>query len=346
MALRQSVAVALSLALAAPAVADERLRFDVISGFLGPWQFRTLEQPFWLQEVPALTGGRAAAALRAGSSLGVTSEQMLTVMRNGVATFGTLELRALTLIEPEWGVADLPLLANDEVSLHRAIDLWRPRIAAQMQESYGIELLAVFIRAPQVMFCNRPFASLLDLAGRKVRVASVNQSDLIVALGAIPVVLELERVVNSIRAGALDCAVTGAMPASVTGLTRVTSHASTVPLGWSMAFFTANGARWAALPEAVRAPLREGIQRMEGAMWRAAEAQRAEGEACLTGQTVGCTVEPSRIQHVGESAAGRAALRALFASAVLPGWVRRCGAACAESWNAVAAPVLGVFARR
>ncbi|MBL6458856.1 hypothetical protein JMJ55_26340 [Belnapia sp. T6] len=81
-------------------------------------------------------------------------------------------------------------------------------------------------------------------------------------------------------------------------------------------------------------------------MWRAAEVQRAEGEACLTGQLAGCTVEPSRMQRVTESAASRAAIRALFGSAVLPGWVRRCGATCAESWNAVAGPVLVVFVRR
>ncbi|MBL6458333.1 TRAP transporter substrate-binding protein DctP [Belnapia sp. T6] len=344
MALRRLAALALGLALALPAAAENPLHLRVISGFFGPRQFRTLEQPFWLQEVPALTGGRAAAALQIGSSLGLASEQMLTVMRNGVVSFGTLEVNALTLTEPEWGVADLPLLAEDEVGLRRAIELWRPWIAAQLRERHGIELLAVFIRPPQVMFCAQPFASLLDLAGRRIRIASVNQSDLILALGAVPVVLELERAVEGFEAGGLDCAVTGALPASVVGLTRVTSHASTLPLGWSMAFLTAHGGRWAALPEAVRGPLREGTRRLEESMWRAAEAQRDEGEACLSSQP-GCPAEPSRMQRVGESAASRAAIRALFASAVLPGWVRRCGTTCAESWNAVAGPVLGVFAR-
>jgi hypothetical protein len=94
----------------------------------------------------------------------------------------------------------------------------------------------VFIRPPQLMFCNPPFASLLDLAGRRVRLASIDQSDLILALGAVPVVLELERGVEGFEAGGLDCAVTGALPASLVGLTHVTSHASTLPLSWSSIF--------------------------------------------------------------------------------------------------------------
>ncbi|MBL6459570.1 TRAP transporter substrate-binding protein DctP [Belnapia sp. T6] len=340
-----ALCLALALALAVPAAAEEPLNLRVVSGFMGRPQFDAVEQPFWLREVPALTGGRATVTLQTGSSLGITAEQMLTVIRNGVVSFGTLEVGSLTLSVPEFGVADLPLLAEDEAGQHRTAELWRPWLAAHLRERYGIELLAMFVRPPQLMFCNHPFASLLDLAGRRIRVASVNQSDLILALGAVPVVLELDRTVDGFRRAELDCAVVGALPASMVGLTRVTGHVSTVPIGWPMAFLTAHGDRWATLPEAVRAPLRDGIRRLEDRMRRAAKTLRDEGEACLSGRP-GCPAESSRMQRVGESAASRAAIRALFTSAVLPGWVHRCGAACAESWNEVAAPVLGISAEK
>ncbi len=80
-------------------------------------------------------------------------------------------------------------------------------------------------------------------------------------------------------------------------------------------------------------------------MWQAAETQQAEGDACISDQA-DCPVERGNLQRVTESTTSQAAIHALFASAVLPGWVRRCGTTCAENWNAVAGPVLGAVAHR
>ncbi|MBL6453705.1 TRAP transporter substrate-binding protein DctP [Belnapia sp. T6] len=339
-----SCLVVCALARPAAAEAPAPIEIRVISGFAAPRQFRTVEIPFWTRQVPELTDGRVSVALRSPGNLGLAADHMLTVMRNGVVLIGTLEVSALVLTEPELGIADLPLLSEDAVSQRRMVDLWQPRLAQMLQDRYGIELLAVFLRPPQVMACNRPFASLLDLAGRRIRIASVNQADLVIALGASPVVLGLDRVMEGFREGVLDCVVTGTPAASGIGLHRVVTHVSTVPLGWSMAFLTAHAAGWAALPGEVRGALQAGIRQHEAAIWRAAETQREEGEACLLGQPA-CPGERGTLTLVVESAANRAAIRALFVSAVLPGWARRCGIACAEGWNAVAGPVLGVFAR-
>lgn len=64
------------------------------------------------------------------------------------------------------------------------------------------------------------------MASRRIYVASVNRSDLILTLGAVPVVLKLKQAVEGLNGSALDCAVTRALPASVVDLTRVTIHAS------------------------------------------------------------------------------------------------------------------------
>ncbi|RYI33781.1 MAG: ABC transporter substrate-binding protein [Acetobacteraceae bacterium] len=343
----------LALGIANPAQAQvqdasstaEPIRVRVISGFAGVRQYEQHEVPFWTERVPALTGGRLLPSIISFSRAGLEPEHMLAVMRSGVVLFGSLEANAVALTEPELAATDLPLLADDLVSLRRALTIWQPRIDAILAERYGIEVLATFVRPPQVMFCNRPFVSLMDLAGRRVRVASVNQSDLIVALGAQPLVVAFDRLLAAFREERLDCAVTGALPGQGLGLHRLTTHISPVPLGWAMSFLTTHKAGWTALPPAVQAVLRRGLADFETEMWRVAEEERTLGLACALGQPPCPVAERGTLALVPETAASRAAVRQLFVSAVLPGWARRCGIACAESWNAIAGPVLGLFAR-
>lgn len=336
------LALALSLGLPDEAAA-EQIRLRVIGGFAGTRQFDQIMVPFWTQTLPALTGGQIAATLQPFAQAGVEPEQMLNVMRSGVVLFGTVEANAVAMAEPELAVADLPLLALDTAGLRQMMEPWLPRFRALLEEQYGAELLATFIRPPQVVFCSRAFASLLDLKGRRVRVASANQSDLLLALGAEPVVLDFGRVAGAMRERAVDCAVTGIMPGNAIGLHRLSTHMSVLPLGWAMSFLIAHRAGWEALPEALRTRLREGIAGLEAQIWRAAEEDWEQGEACNFGEAQCLTKERGQLVPVRESAASRAAIQALFGSAVVPGWARRCGITCAERWNAVAGPVTGVF---
>ncbi|WP_043360694.1 TRAP transporter substrate-binding protein DctP [Belnapia sp. F-4-1] len=328
----------------APGFATEQaspLRVRVIGGFAGTSQFDRIEQPFWTRRLPALTGGRMVATLQASTQAGVSLDQMLNVMRSGAVLFGTVEANAVAFDEPELAVADLPLLAEDTAALRRMVEIWRPRFQAILAEHYATELLAVFIRPPQVVFCNKPFAGLRGLAGLRVRVASVNQADLVLAVGAQPVVMAFDRIVGAVREGLVDCAITGGLPGHAIGLHRVTTHVSTLPLGWAMSFLTAHRPGWQALPAGLREAVREGIAGLEATMWSAAEEDREQGEACNTGQAPCRHGERARLVPVREDPAG---IRPLFGTAVLPGWARRCGSTCAESWNAVAGPATGVQA--
>ncbi|MBL6078232.1 TRAP transporter substrate-binding protein DctP [Belnapia sp. T18] len=342
---RHILALALAFWLGiAPGFATEQaspLRVRVIGGFAGTSQFDRIEQPFWTRRLPALTGGRMVAMLQSSTQAGVSPDQMLNVMRSGAVLFGTVEANAIALDEPELAVADLPLLAEDTAALRRMVALWRPRFHAIFAEQYGAELLAVFIRPPQVVFCNKPFTGLRGLAGLRVRAASVNQADLLLALGAQPVVMAFDRMVGAVREGLVDCAITGGLPGQAVGLHRVTTHVSSLPLGWAMSFLTAHQPGWQALPAGLREQVQQGVAELEAAMWNAAEEERDQGEACNTGDARCRQGERGRLVAVREDPA---AIRPLFGAAVLPGWARRCGATCAESWNAVAGPAAGVYA--
>ncbi|SDB71884.1 TRAP-type C4-dicarboxylate transport system, substrate-binding protein [Belnapia rosea] len=321
------------------------IRVRVIGGFARTRQFDQIEVPFWTQRVPSLTGGQMLATIQPFAQAGVEPGQMLSVMRSGVVMFGTLEANAVALAEPELAAADLPLLSSDLGELRRFIRVWEPRVREILSEQYGAELLATLVRPPQLLFCRQAFTGLRDLKGRRIRVASVNQSDLLLALGAQPVVLEFRRVQAVLQDGTVDCAVTGGLPGHAIGLHRIATHLSTLPLGWAMSFLTAHQRSWQALPAAMRDSLQEGFAALQADIWQAAEEDRDQGEACNFGEPRCRVADRGRLVPVREDPASLAAIRALFSSAVLPGWAQRCGLSCAENWNAVVGPSLGTFAR-
>jgi TRAP-type C4-dicarboxylate transport system substrate-binding protein len=243
--------------------------------------------------------------------------------------------------DPELDSIDLPLLNPDLASLRRTTQLWRPHLAALLQERYGVELLAIYTYPAQVMFCRGPFAGLTDLNGRRVRSATVAQADLMTNLGATPVVIPFAEVVPAIRNGVVQCAITGGLSAQSIGLTEVTTHISPRPITWGTSIFAANRAAWLALPETVRRQLQQGLTQLEDEIWQAAGRATVEGIACATGEL---SCPPERRSHltlVPEPIRPEEQAR-LLSRAVLPAWARRCGQPCVTAWNAIMAPSLNL----
>ena len=120
---------------------------------------------------------------------------MLQLLRLGVVSFGNVLLGLASADEPELNAIDLPLLSPDMPALRRTVALWRPRLEALLQERYGLVLLAAYTYPPQVVFCRNAFSGLFDLGGRRIRTSSVGQSELVTALGGIPVVIPFAEIV-------------------------------------------------------------------------------------------------------------------------------------------------------
>jgi TRAP-type C4-dicarboxylate transport system substrate-binding protein len=236
----------------AAAEAPSAVQIRVVGGLAGVSQYVDQEAPFWTRRVPELTGGLVRAEIAPFDRSGIRGQEMLQLLRLGVVRFGTALLGLAAADEPELNALDLPLVNPDMAALRRSAALWRPRMAALLRERYGVELLALYTYPAQVVFCRQPFASLSDLAGRGVRTASVAQSELIAALGGVPVVTPFAEVVAAIRNGVVQCAITGTLSGNAIGLHQVTSHVSRIAVDWGVSFFGANLAAWAALPPAAR----------------------------------------------------------------------------------------------
>jgi TRAP-type C4-dicarboxylate transport system substrate-binding protein len=335
----------LAITLPAAAEVEPPIEIKVVGGLATISQYVRYEVPFWTKRVPGLTGGRVRAEIASFDHSGIRGQEMLQLMRLGVVPFGTALLTLAATDEPEFNAVDLPLMNPNPASLRQTVQLWRPRLEVLLRERYGIDLLAVYTYPAQVMFCARPFAGLADLTGSRVRVSSVGQSELMTALGATPIVIPFAEIVPAIRAGNVECAITAALSGNAIGLHQVTTHISRVAISWGVSIFGANHRAWTALPEPTRAALKSGLATLQEEIWRAAEQETFDGLACNAGRLYCVGGSRGHMTIVEDRPQDQARRRELLADIVVPAWVQRCGADCADTWNEIMAPSSDIRAK-
>jgi TRAP-type C4-dicarboxylate transport system substrate-binding protein len=336
---------ALLLALPGTAAAQQPIRLKVVGGLADVSQYLRYEEPFWRQRITQITNGRVVAEIAPFDRSGIRGQEMLQLMRLGVVPFGTALLAVVSTEEPEFNAVDLPALSPDMATLRQTVRAFRPHLDQVLRERYQIELLGVYTYPAQVVFCARPFTGLADLAGRRIRTSSVGQSEMVQALGATPVVTPFAEMVQAVRGGVVECAITGTLSGNAVGLHEVTSHVHAMALAWGISIFGANQTAWAALPADIQAMMRRGVAELEEEIWGAADRETGEGLACNSGQASCTTGRRGTMTVVPVSAADEERRRRLLTEVVLPRWVSRCGVDCVEAWNEHLGPVLGIRAR-
>ena len=321
---------------------EASVQLKVVGGIAGVSQYKKFEEPFWTQEVPRLTGGRVRAEIHPFDRSGLPGQEMLQLMRLGVVPIGTALLAQVSGDEPELNAVDLPILNPDMVSLRRTVDLYRGQLHNILQQKYDIELLGIYAYPAQVVYCRDRFATLRDLAGRNVRTSSVGQSEMMSALRATPVMTPFSEIINAIKTGVVDCAITGTMTGNEIGLPDVTSYISPIAISWGLSFFGANRLVWGQLPADIREMLRGGIRSLEQQIWEAADQETAAGLACNTGTDACVGARSFQMKLVRPTAEDDILRKNLLRTSILPKWIQRCGNDCVLTWNATLGPVLGL----
>lgn len=321
------------------------LQLRVVGGLAALNQYTGHELPFWTHELPRLSGGRYSAEIVPFDRAGIRGQELLSMVRLGTVPFGTLLVSLSSPKDAEIAAPDLAGLNPDIASMRRSVAAFRPRLQALLRERHGAELLAVYVYPAQVLFCNSALASLGGLRGRMVRTSSVTQSDWVEALGGKPVSMPFAELVPNMRAGNMDCAITGTMSGNTIGLHDITTHLHAMAVSWGLSVFVAHGATWRALPEDLRSLLQHELPKLEAAIWDEAARETEEGIACNVGAS-GCKRgKPGTMTVVRPGPADERLRRELLTQTVLPRWMQRCGPSCAASWNQFMAPALGLEVR-
>jgi TRAP-type C4-dicarboxylate transport system substrate-binding protein len=316
----------------------------VVGGLAGLHQFTRNEEPFWSKDLSRLSGGKYTADIVPFDRAGVPGPEMLRLMQYGVVPFGTALLSNVSAQNPDLAAPDLAGLNPDLASLRKNLAAFRPYIEKTLRERHGIELLAVYTYPAQVVFCKNPLDGLAALAGRRVRVSSVTQSDFVSALHGVPVVLSLAQVVPSFASNSIECAITGSMSGHTLGLADHTRFIHAMPITWGLALFAANQAAWSALPGDLRALLSQELPKLEAAIWAEGERETGEGFACNRGLSTCLSGRNGRMAEVPISAQDDHRRKELLANTVLPRWLNRCGARCVDLWNRTIAVSSGIKA--
>ncbi|MFN9090542.1 MAG: TRAP transporter substrate-binding protein [Alphaproteobacteria bacterium] len=329
----------------APAQAEDPIRLRIVGGLADVSQYVRYEEPFWRERISKATNGRIVAEIAPFDRSGIRGQEMLSLMRLGVVSFGTALLAVVSTEEPEFNAIDLPAVNPDIAALRRSVAAFRAHLTETLRERYDVELLGVYVYPAQVVFCRRPFSRLSDLNGRRIRTSSVGQSEMFTALGATPVVIPFADIVSAIRAGVVECAVTGTLSGNDIGLHEVTTHVHGMAITWGLSIFGANLGTWHSLPEWARETIRAEVMKLEADIWDAADRETGEGLACNSGKASCRNGRRGTMAVVPASEADEQRRLQLLTDSVLPGWVRRCGTECVDAWNKTLAPVLGIRAR-
>ena len=325
--------------------AEEPIRMRIVGGLADVSQYLRYEEPFWREGISRATNGRIVAEIAPFDRSGIRGQEMLSLMRLGVVSFGTALLAVVSTEEPEFNAIDLPAVNPDIAALRRSVAAFRGHLTETLRDRYDVELIGVYVYPAQVVFCRRPFSSLADLSGRRIRTSSVGQSEMFAALGATPVVIPFAEIVSAIRSGVVECAVTGTLSGNDIGLHEVTTHVHSMAITWGLSIFGANLGTWNALPEWARDTVRTEVAKLEADIWDAADRETGEGLACNAGQPSCRNGRRGNMVIVPVSETDEQRRRQLLTDSILPGWVRRCGTECVDAWNKTLAPVLGIRAR-
>ena len=320
------------------------LRLNVVGGLAALNQYTRHEEPFWNSELARLSGGRFVANVVPQDRAGIRGAELLGLVQNGAVAIGTVLVNLSTNV-PELTSIDLAGMNPDLGALRRAVGALRPQVTRLLRQRLGVEALAIFVYPAQVIYCNKEFVGLRTLKGRRIRTSSVTISDFLEGLGAVPVPTTFSEIVGNAQAGNIDCAVTGTMSGNTIGLHDHMTHMQSMAIAWGLSVVVANGAVWQSLPPELRVLLTTELPRLEERIWAEAERETGMGVRCNTGAADCVGGRRGKMKLVSTTLDDDIFRRDIFASTVLPRWVKRCGPGCDAAWSGALAAALGVVVK-
>ena len=122
------------------------------------------------------------------------------------------------------------------------------------------------------------------------------------------------------------------------------THAYTLRVGWGLAFGAMNMGKWNAMSADQQKLLTDEIAALTDEMWAETATEDEVAISCITGGA--CDIgEPGAMVLVEPTAEDLALRDKIATDVVLARWADRCGAECAENWNATVGSILGLSAK-
>ncbi|HEY0441991.1 MAG TPA: TRAP transporter substrate-binding protein [Xanthobacteraceae bacterium] len=333
--LRLLTALALTTTIAAGAAAQDlpKAQFKAI-GLNSPTPVSIHDElPFWRKTIPEASKGAITVDATPLDQMGIDDKTMLRLLRLGVMDFAGMDISKMAGDDPRFEACDLAGLTLDPDQARKACDAYRDVVDKQMQKNWNAKVLAFGGNTPQVFWCREVVSGLDGFKGKKVRVFNNTMRDFLSGVGATAISMAFAEVVPALSAGVVDCAVTGSLSGNTAGWNEVTKSIYPMSLGWSINVLAVNLESWNRLDPKTQAFLTEQVKAYEDKMWATIKTTTGEADNCNTGKqpcTMGKLAKSTIVAVKPEEAETH---KKLVEGAVLAGWAKRCGAACAREWN-------------
>jgi TRAP-type transport system periplasmic protein len=345
-ALRTTTAVAVVLIAAQSPQASAQVQ-DLTIKFIGQSSIESnsslLEKPSF-QKMTERSGGKIKVDLQPFNTLGLSGAEILRLMKTGTLEWASNGITFLSGDRPEFEGCDLSGIALSLEDAYKACAAYKPVLARLMAENWNVKLLALYGNPPQVIWCRTPIRAVADLRGKKIRVFNKTLTDFAEGVGGTGVTIPFADVVPALQRGVADCAVTGSFNGNIANWPEVAPYILGLSLGWAVQYAAVNLDTWKKLNADTQKFLEEEFLALEKDSWtRVAVKTTAEGVTCNTNGE--CTLgKKANIQFIKPTAEDEKERGRIMREAVIPRWAKRCGAKCAEEWNATVGKVVNLTA--
>lgn len=277
-------------------------------------------------------------------AIGVEAADALRMIRSGAFDVMSVQIGMASRDEPFFEGIDLAGVTANLDEQREAIEAFRPKFDARLQERFNAKLMTLWPFGPQMMFCNGDINGVDDLKGKKVRVFTPSMSRLVEGLGATPVTLQFSEVYLALQRGVADCGVTAPSAGNNGKWPEVTDHFVPLPLAYSVQGHFMNLKTWNSLDEKQQQELTEAFADLEKQMWDLAYNVNDDAIACNTGQESCQDHQAYDMALVELDENSRALVEKITSDAVLPVWGENCNQQypeCAQIWNETVGDVTG-----
>jgi len=175
---------------------------------------------------------------------------------------------------PIAGLSALPFLVHGVDDMTKLMTIVRP-LAERDYAKKGVTMLGYFAYPPQVFWFRGDMTSLADVKGRKIRVTSAEQGEVIKSFGGTPVQLGSADVPAALERGIVD----GILTASAGGIAawkELLKSSYGMGINYPVGFIIANTERFKKLPPDLQTKIRALVTKAMAD--QTAELQREDGE--------------------------------------------------------------------
>jgi TRAP-type C4-dicarboxylate transport system substrate-binding protein len=308
-------------------------------------QYTRVDIPMLREGLAQRSNNRIRMTLSSWPERNLNGPEIIRLVRSGQVEIGGVPLNTVAGDVPLLDMVDLAGLNPTIEQARRVADALAPDLNRQL-ERFGVRIVAMAPYPAQVLFCRERANTLAELRGRRIRTGGGSINDFVAAIGGQAVGIGFPEVYAALERGVVDCAITGTGSGNGARWYEVTTHMYALPVAWSVYGYFVNLNWWNRLDAPARDLLTGTFREVEDAQWKLGDEATEDGIACNTGQRQGCSigrvVEARPMTVTRATPADLQALRSALTDNVLPAFIRRCGAACGETYNRVVAPISGV----